>query len=357
LKAESKIPFALIMVCLLCSNACTTLGYYTQSISGQMDVLLNRKRISGVIDDPDTDELLRTRLSRVVDILEFAHHDLYLPDNGSYRHYTDLNRKFVVWNVVAAPEFSIAPKEWCYPVVGCMKYRGFFSEEDAKAYARSLRKKGMEVYIGGVTAYSTLGWFRDPVLNTMLEREEWELARLLFHELVHQLIYIKGDTDFNEAFADTVAMIGLQSWLETKAPGMRLPVMELFRHEREFTTLALDTRNKLQALYASGKQPDELRRQKARLINELQTRLLTLQAGWSNVRRYQDWITGEVNNARLALVSTYRALVPDFMALYAHTGEDLQGFYGLVRELSECPGEYRLDYLRQNTGREISCGN
>ena len=175
-----------------------------------MEVLLKREDMFEVISHPDTDEKLRQKLVTAKSILEFAHQELSLPDNGSYQHYTDLKRPYLVWNVIATPQLSMEPKQWCYIFLGCLSYRGFFKESTAKAYAKTLEQDGLEVYLGGVSAYSTLGWLKDPVINTMLNREDWELARLIFHELAHQLFYVSDDTDYNEAFADAVSRIGLE---------------------------------------------------------------------------------------------------------------------------------------------------
>ena len=322
-----------------------------------MDVIFKKKRLAHLINDPDTDENLRNKLINAREILEFAHQTLYLPDNGSYQHYTNLNRRYVVWNVVAAPEFSLTPKQWCYPIVGCMNYRGYFKEDNAIAYANTLSKDGLETYIGGVTAYSTLGWFKDPLINTMLDREDWEIARLIFHELAHQLVYIKNDTEFNEAFADSVSIIGLQHWLASQDPSKQSRVMELIEHESEFTQLILETRNTLQIIYESGNTADEIRNQKKQYFKLIKTTLARFQSGWSNDDRYQSWINNDINNARLSLISTYRELVPDFIALYQGSGTDIQNFYNQVKILSKCTKEIRMEYLAGMTGEQIPCGN
>jgi predicted aminopeptidase len=355
LKRIPKPVLIITILCLLINTACTSFGYYVHSMSGQMQVLFKKKPLSELINDPDTDNVLREKLIHVQEILEFAHQSLFLPDNGSYRHYTDLNRQFVVWNVVAAPEFSLTPKQWCFLVVGCINYRGYFNAEDATQYANYLQKRGWEVHIGGVTAYSTLGWFRDPVISTMINREEWEIARLLFHELAHQLLYIKDDTEFNEAFADSVSLIGLQHWLQSQAPMKQQQVMELISHEDEFTQLALETRNALQNIYNSGASDDEMRGRKSELIGEMQVSLARLHSAWVNDDRYQSWAGGKINNARLSLVSTYRALVPHFLRLYQDSGTDFRNFYKQIKELSECSRHDRLTRLMGTTGRPGPC--
>ena len=339
-------PILLLIIFFgLLSSSCSSIGYYAKSISGQMNIFLGQKGVSRLINDSDTNELLRQKLRLVQDILEFAHEDLYLPDNGSYRRYVDTQRRYVVWNVFAAPEFSLAPKQWCYPIVGCMNYRGYFNEDDSLKYSGALIESGWEVYIGGVTAYSTLGWFRDPLLNTMLNREDWEIARLIFHELAHQLLYVKHDTDFNEAFADTVAQIGLQAWLKSRPIVDQQKIMELISHENEFINLVLLTRNNLFDLYKSGGPEEEMRINKSQIIKEFKRSLLDRRDKWGEDNRYDGWLNSNINNARLSAVSTYRLLVPHFYSVYKASGSDLSIFYSRISELSKCNKEYRIQYL------------
>ncbi len=198
---------------MLGSTSCATTSYYLQSLSGHVDLLLKRQPISGILASQNTDKLLRDKLEMVLEIRRFASEHLGLPDNGSYSDYADLGRNFVVWNVFAAPELSLQAKQWCFLFVGCLNYRGYYSEEAANRYAQTLEAQGHDVFVGGVTAYSTLGWFNDPVLNTMLNRDNNYLASVIFHELSHQKLYLKNDTAFNEAFAEMVAQTGVQYWL------------------------------------------------------------------------------------------------------------------------------------------------
>jgi predicted aminopeptidase len=355
MKLVPQRTLIIIALCILFNSGCSSIGYYAQSISGQIGVLLNKKNISNLINATDTNKQLREKLIEVQEILEFAHSTLNMPDNGSYLHYTDVKNNFVVWNVIAAPEFSLNSKRWCYLIVGCMNYRGYFNEDKATQYAASLQQEGWEVYVGGVTAYSTLGWFKDPLLNTIVNREDWEIARLLFHELAHQIVYIKDDTNFNEAFADSVSLIGLEIWLSTQSIEKKDRVMELIAHESEFTELTLATRDILEELYQSGSTKDELRIRKSEIIETLKKNIIERQLIWGEDKRFQSWVNNNINNARLSLISTYRSLVPDFIYTYKNTGSDLSAFYTKIIEISLCPPEERAIYLRRVTEQDFAC--
>jgi predicted aminopeptidase len=357
MKLVPQLTLLIIIVCLLFNSGCSSIGYYAQSISGQVGILLNKKHVAKLINATDTDMQLREKLIEVQKILEFAHSNLTMPNNGSYLHYTDVKNNYVVWNVIAAPEFSLNSKRWCYLIVGCMNYRGYFNEDKANQYAASLQQKGWEVYVGGVTAYSTLGWFKDPLLNTILNREDWEIARLLFHELAHQIVYIKDDTNFNEAFADSVSLIGLELWLSTQPIEKKLRVMELIAHESEFTEFTLATRDLLKELYQSDATKNELRQRKLQLIEELRKTIIARQLIWGEDKRFQNWANSNINNARLSLISTYRSLVPDFIFAYENTGSDLPTFYTRIIEISKCPLEERASSLRQVSEQDSACDN
>ncbi|MGK0297328.1 MAG: putative aminopeptidase [Gammaproteobacteria bacterium] len=355
MKLIPQLTLFIIVLCIIFNSGCTSIGYYAQSISGQVGILLNKKHVANIINASDTNKQLREKLIEVQKILDFAHHKLYMPDNGSYRHYTDVKNNFVVWNVIAAPEFSLNSKRWCFLIVGCMNYRGYFNEDKARAYAASLQQKGWEVYVGGVTAYSTLGWFKDPLLNTIINREDWEIARLLFHELAHQIVYIKDDTNFNEAFADSVSLIGLEIWLSTQSNEKKLKVMELIAHESEFTELTLATRDVLEELYQTNSTKNQIRQRKAQLIEDLKKLIIERQSIWGDDKRFQSWTTSNINNARLSLISTYRTLVPDFIYAYENIGSDLPNFYSRIIQISTCPFEERAKHLRGHAGQSITC--
>jgi predicted aminopeptidase len=309
-----------------------------------MYIINNKHSISELVSAPETNSDLKQQLTTIQEILDFAYTWLQLPDQGSYRHYSDTGRDYVVWNVFAAPVLSMDPKQWCYFIVGCMSYRGYFNKNDAEQYANELADSGWEVYVGGVTAYSTLGWFEDPVLNTMLNREDWELARLLFHELAHQKLYIKDDTEFNEAFADSVAIIGLEKWLDSRQLAEKQRIRTLLENENRFIELVLYTRQKLIDLYRSETDEVSLLQKKNDEIQRFQEQLRYLQGNWEDASRYQTWLTRPVNNARLSAVSTYRTLVPRFLDVFERSNKDLVYFYTVIQAISECPkaDRYRL---------------
>jgi predicted aminopeptidase len=214
-KTMDKIYFKLIFFhCLFLLNGCAQVSYYYQALEGQTEILQKMMPLDEVISNPQTSPTLRQQLQQAKEIRQFAIEKLHLPDNASYTQFIDLKRKYVVWNVYATPRFSLIPKQWCFPIVGCLSYRGYFSSEPAFLEANELKKEGFDVYVAGIRAYSTLGWFSDPLLNTMLSKEMWQLAALIFHELTHQLLYVSDDSTFNESFASAVEEIGLQLWLE-----------------------------------------------------------------------------------------------------------------------------------------------
>jgi predicted aminopeptidase len=292
--------------------------------------------VQKVIADQNTDAALRQRLIFVRGVLDFAHTRLHLPDNGSYQSYADLGRPYVTWNVVATPALSLKPKQWCYLIAGCLSYRGYFTRKEAEAYAEKLRHRGFDVYVGGVRAYSTLGWFRDPVLNTMLGEEDWEIARLLFHELAHQKLYIENEVDVNEAFAEAVARIGLSRWLQSRPPAVRRRARAELRHEDALMALLRDYSGRLNRLYRSSLPDGEKRAKKAQLFRRLQDDYRQLKQRWGGDDRYDAWMEDNLNNAKLAAVSTYHDLIPDLMAVYDATGRDLKRFYNYMEGLKNC---------------------
>ena len=311
---------------LLCS--CGELGYYAQSIRGETQILSRRQPIPKVLSDPATPPALRARLSAVLLIRDFASRELGLPDNGSYRSYADLGRPYAVWNVVATPEFSITPLKWCFPVAGCVSYRGYFSEKDARAFAASLKGEGNDVYLYGVTAFSTLGWFDDPVLNTFDVYSIPRLAGLIFHELAHQRLYIEGDSAFDEAFAKTVELEGVRRYLAVHGtPEERLSYETGQRREDVFVDLVLAARKRLAARYAAGGTPQELRAAKAAIFNAFRADYSRLKRQWGGYGGFDAWVAGPLNNARFASVSTYRTLVPAFRELLRNEGGNLPAFY------------------------------
>ena len=310
--------------------------YLLESAQGQLELMSKREPISRVVANPATPPALRTQLEAVSQIREFAIRGLKLPDNGSYRSYADVGRAYVVWNVFAAPEFSVDPKEWCYPIVGCVAYRGYFVERRARRFADKLRRRGLDVAVGGVAAYSTLGHFNDPVLNTMLGWNDVELASIIFHELTHQLIYVPDDADFNEALATTVEQEGVRRWLESLG---RERDLARYQMEQERFLKVLDllnrTRAELRTLFASGLDPADMRRQKAAVYASLRGAYTELRTEWGGHAPFDAWFDGEVNNAHLASVATYYDCVPGFQRELAAVGGDLDAFYRRVREMAK----------------------
>ena len=329
---------------------CGTL-YVAQAAIGQWHVMHARRPIDEVVLDKSTPGPVREELFRVREAREFASEELQLPDNRSYRSYADIHRSYVVWNVVATPEFSVQPKRWCFPVAGCVAYRGYFSERKAHRFAAELSKQGYDVAVGGVPAYSTLGKFADPVLSTMLSYGDDELAATIFHELAHQLLYVKNDTEFNEAFATSVEEEGLRRWLERRGESRAMAAFRRQRErEREFVDLFTRARDELAKLYASGQTPAQMRPKKKELLTRLGTDLRALEQRL-RVRSavYDQWIAAGMNNAHLTSLATYYDCLPGFERLLAEHGGDLPRFYDAARALSKLPRAERHEKLCRKT--------
>lgn len=328
-------PLALVMAAWLLTG-CESARYLDQAVRGQVQIWRKEKPISKLVQDPKTDPELRRRLELVLAYRKFAVEELGLRSGRSYLAYADLERPFVSWTVSAAPEFSLEPHEWWFPVVGSVSYRGYFREEMARAYAGKMAEQGMDVAIGGVSAYSTLGWFADPVLNTFLFDPEDELADLIFHELTHRRLYVAGDTDFNEAFAMFVAQEGLRRWFR-KHPNPKAEAAWRLKEERwaEFRTAVLATQSRLKSLYGSAPTVEaaELRRRKEAEIDALKRRLAGFQREWKGNPDLTGWLDHPINNARLNSIATYYRWVPAFGVLLGDCNGDLQRFYGEVEEL------------------------
>jgi len=335
---------SLLFVVFLVINtvACTSLSYYAHSIYGQFEILQKRELIDAVLDHDELPESMSIQLAKTRQIRDFASSELGLPDNDSYRDYVDLKRDHVVWNVFAAPELSLEPLQWCFLIAGCLKYRGYFSEHAAHEYAQKLKNQGYDVFVGGVAAYSTLGWFDDPVLNTMLRWNETHLAKVIFHELAHQKIYIKDDTEFNEAFADTVALVGVNRWLEKFGTSLSLKDFKLKQaREDTFVDLVLEYRNRLDSIYKSSGNDAIKRTQKAILLDQMKKEYATMRADWGNYDVYDAWFDNDLNNAKLMAVVIYRDYLPGFSKLLAKTNNDLNAFYTLVEQLGHCTAKTR----------------
>jgi len=337
-------------------SGCINLPYYAQAIDGHVDIMRRSQPISSIIADPDTDQKLKHALSKVVLLREFASSELKLPDNQSYTSYADLQRPFVVWNVFASPELSLKLKQWCFIKAGCVNYRGFFSKTKAEAYAEKLKNEGYDVFVGGIRAYSTLGWFSDPVLNTFLGYSEIELAGLIFHELAHQVLYVPGDSVFNESFATVVEHEGIGRWIESNGSAAEWAAFSA-RQERKsiFTKLVLRHRKRLQALYALDISNAEKRIAKAHVFEDLRTEFAQLKTANAEFSSYDRWFAQVLNNARLATISIYTQLLPAFQSLLAQQNKDMSQFFEVVTEISKLPKEDRSFVLQMavESAREI----
>ena len=334
---------ALIGMTLGALSGCTSTMYLLQAAHGEWHVMHSRKPIVQVIDDPQTSAALIRELGEVRDARSFASRELKLPDNDSYRTYVKIDRQYVVWNVVAAPALSVEPKEWCFPIAGCVAYRGYFSEKRARDFASGLRAHGYDVVIEGVPAYSTLGKLPDPVMSTMMRYGSDELAAMIFHELAHQLLYVKDDSRFNEAFAVTVEEAGLRRWLEYRGQSARIPALRQQRaDDRQFLALLRHTRHRLALLYASEASREQKLHDKQQIFAELATDIRALERRLG-VRSplYEEWIDDGLNNAELASVGTYFDCVPGFERLLQREDESLPLFYDAARELAHRPKAMR----------------
>jgi predicted aminopeptidase len=325
---------------------CESVHYYSQAIQGQYSILERRQPISEILADPESPEFLRKRLAFILAVRQFAENELQLPVKNNYLTYVDLKRPYVVWNVFAAPEFSLTPKTWCYPVVGCAAYRGYFAENNARQYAAGLSNRGYEVYVAGVTAYSTLGWFDDPVLSTFIRYPEGQSAALIFHELAHQVLYAKGDTAFNESFATAVEQEGLKRWqVATQAPHLYKDYLRSYRRQQQFIQLIMHYRRILESLYQSDASTMDKREQKASIFSELRDEFDRLKTNKNGLSAYDNWMNDSLNNAKIGSVAAYHDFVPAFLKMLAENDGDLNQFYKACRELAQGTKDERHNIL------------
>ncbi len=355
------IAFLLLLAGLGVSG-CHTIGFYGQAVKGQYQIFAHQQSIEKLLAAADTPQPLKERFELLRDLRAFASNDLRLPTDSHYRNYVDVHRPFVVWNVEAAPEFSMEPKTWWYPLLGSLEYRGYFSKQGATNYGASLRAKGYDVSVGGVGAYSTLGWFKDPVLNTFIFEPDADLAEIIFHELGHQRLFARGDTDFNEAFATTVGQEGARRWLTARgnSSGLKAYLAHLQRSD-QFVHLVMSTRAKLEALYGDeltedGKikaglkkntaAPDQLRQRKQQILRELQAEYARLKETWDGDKEYDGWFMHPINNAHLNSVAAYYDFVPAFEQLLTANGGDMEKFYQAAERLSKRAKRDRHEQLR-----------
>lgn len=327
-------------------NGCSSLGYYSQLGEGQLQLLRARTPVEKVIADPATDDKLRSHLQQSQRARVFASEHLKLPDNRSYRVYADIGRPYVVWNVFATPEFSLDPLTHCFPIAGCVAYRGYYSQGGARGEAAVRKLEGMDVYIGGVEAYSTLGWFDDPILNSMVGWGDERLATVIFHELAHQRFYVQDDTAFNESFATFVEQEGTRQWRAFR--GLSVQAADGGKQRDQFIALVLATRERLKALYARPLTAEAMRAAKQAEFERMRREYRQMRDGeWGGAGRFDAWVYSPMNNAKLLPFGLYDQWVPAFAALFAEVGGDWERFYQRVEALGKLPMEQRQQALKK----------
>jgi predicted aminopeptidase len=343
--------------CLLLAvwlSGCADTRYYAQSVGGHLKLMAAARPVDDWLTDPQTPESLRQRLRLSQALRHFSVSELHLPDNASYRRFADLHRRYVVWNVVAAPELSLELKTWCFPVAGCVGYRGYFDEANAQALATELRAQGLEASVYGVPAYSTLGWMNwlggDPLLNTFVDLPDGELARLMFHELAHQVLYVPGDTPFNESFATAVERLGADQWLASQAtPEARQAFAAYDQHRQQFRALTRNTRERLAQIYKKNSPQTQeskgLIAMKNEVFQDFRTRYAALKQSWGGYSGYDAWVA-QANNASFGAQAAYDELVPAFEALFVREGRDWLRFFAAVQQLASRPAAERLAQLQ-----------
>ena len=349
----SLLALALSLLLTACASLRDDATYALQAVGGHLALMQAARPVAQWLADDSTSPALKNRLQLTQRMRQFAVTELALPDNGSYQRYADLNRRAVVWNVVAAPPLSLTLKTWCFVVTGCIGYRGYFDEAQARAQAQVLQAQGLEVRVYGVPAYSTLGWLNwaggDPLLNTFINYPEGELAGLIFHELAHQQLYVPDDTMFNESFATAVEQLGARRWLNTQAsPEAQLAFEGRERRRQQFRALCLATRTRLAAIYQqqpseSAAKPDLLAL-KALAMQDFRTDYQRLKAQWGGNSGYDDWVA-QANNAAFGAQAAYDEWVPGFEALFAREGQDWPRFYQAVQALAQKPPLERRQLL------------
>jgi len=340
-----RVFTAIALTGLLFLQGCSTLGYLSQTASGHLGLISSARAIADVIGDPATSRELKDRLQLAREIRQYASLALGLPENRSYARYTSLDRPYAVWNVVATREFSVHPVRSCFPFSGCTDYRGFFDLAAANHYAELLRARGHDVLVYGVPAYSTLGYFDDPLLSSFIYFPEPELARLLFHELAHQRVYVKDDSAFNESFAIVVEREGVRRWLADRRPEMLAESNDARGRATDFNELLLRTRGRLEELYQQSRTPEgvvDMRQRKALILGELKSGYKALRQKWGGRPSGYDRLVGEhPNNALLALAHTYGRWVPAFERMLKECDGDLPRFYDSVKSLAEQSADAR----------------
>lgn len=325
-----------VFISILCLPACSNLSYYLDAANGHMALLDKAQPIEGILQQPDLDKTFRQQLITFQQARDFASQHLYLPEYNSYLNFSELDREYVVWNVVATDEFSIEPEQWCFLFVGCLTYRGYFEKQKVDAYAEELKQQGHDVHVSGVSAYSTLGWFDDPIVSSMLYNNEALRVGVMFHELAHQLMYRKNSTTFNESFAMVVEEEGVRRWFEFNS---NKTLLNQYLNDKEksqqFHQMLLRTKNKLKDLYARNSSAIEKRQRKQQYLSAIKNDYTQLRQQWEGYSAYDKWMSQDLNNAHFVLVQTYHDLVPMFRAMLKQKNNNLKDFYDAVKVMSE----------------------
>ncbi len=351
---QKKIKLlSLIIMFTSFMSGCSTISYYSQAVVGHFKLLSARQNIDAALASAETDDALKLKLTQAQKIRKFASERLGLPENNSYKSFAITGKNYITWNVIAASEFSVQAKTWCFPVAGCVSYKGYFAEESANQLAEKLSDEGFDTTVTGATAYSTIGWFDDPILDTMLKGEDTRIAGLIFHELAHQQLYVKDDSDFNEAFASFVEQQGVRIWLKERNDVEGLDrYRQMLEMRADFSELLLATRNRLQKIYASERSEQEKRQEKVREFEHLRRDYKAFKYSWNDYSGYDAWFSSELNNAKLVATATYRRLIPAFTALYDTSDNNIDIFYRKVREIAKKnkhERENNLTFLLENT--------
>lgn len=331
---------------LLFLTGCSTVSYYGQSAKGHISLMAKQKPISQLLKDKNLSKQRRNDLALVQEIRAYAHSRLKLPKNGSYTKFVELNRKAVTWNLVVNPKYSMTPSQWCFPIIGCISYKGYFSEKKANKEAAKLKKLDYDVYVAEATAYSTLGWFNDPVVSPMLDHGILLTAETIFHELAHQQVYHKSDSEFNEAFATAVGQAGTKLWLKEKHPKSLTFYEDHLRKQQQFIQLILDTSAQLKALYKIKMDNTETEKGKQKILQTLRTNYHQLKKSWKGDTRYDAWFDKPINNARLALMGVYYKKIPDFTRKLASYHYDFKKFYDEMDKLKSLSKKERDKVLK-----------
>ena len=348
-----RIAIAAILVLLV--SGCRSIGYYAHVAHGQAALLHERRPIAKVLVDPKVPQATRRRLELAIQARRFASTRLDLPDNRSYTYYVQLDRPWVAWNVFATPALSVAPVTHCFPIAGCVAYRGYFDQDLARREAAREKALGHDVAIGEVPAYSTLGWFADPILSSMLRWDDDELAGTIFHELAHQKIYVKDDSSFNESFASFVEREGLREW--RSARNLPQPDEKSDALERSFTQQVLALRERLKALYAEPWTDEAKRVAKAEEFEDFRGRYLAWRDGEAGGdRRYDRWMSRSLNNASLLPFGLYDTWVPSFAALFDEAGRSWPAFFARVKMLAKLSPAARTQELERLSRATVGAG-